>query len=179
MTLEELLKEYERRVQDAQRIGAIAPVDKIYGVVLDELTALDGVSTPVGMMNTTEAGNLLRKAPKTVARWARLGRFPGAVRANGLTGEWMLPPEAVWDVANGRSPKQDARPKLWSPRFAQHYSSKRPGSKVQLTSMHYADQVAGGQVISRRVLTNPIFCVRLTSGVKLAHASGVKEDLAL
>ena len=62
---------------DSKR-SATAPSATVYGIVLDELRALDGIAVQDRMMDTAEAARVLSLAPKTVAKWAGEGRFSGA-----------------------------------------------------------------------------------------------------
>lgn len=114
MKLAELVAEYERRRLEARRHGATAPLATIYGVVLDELRSVDGHASPDRMMDTGEAARVLSLAPKTVARWAAAGRFPGA-RKTSEGGEWRIPARAVYEAA-GSPPSRDAIaiPRLWT-----------------------------------------------------------------
>ena len=115
MKLPELVLEYERRRLEAQRHGSTAPLATIYGVVLDELRALDGIAFADRLVDTTEAAGILSVAPKTVARWAADGRFPGA-RKTSDEGEWRLPAREVYaEAGHGASLRTEATiPKLWT-----------------------------------------------------------------
>ena len=94
MKLAELVLEYEGRRLEAERHGATAPSATVYGIVLDELRALDGIAVQDRMMDTAEAARVLSLAPKTVAKWAGEGRFSGAHKTSDA-GEWRIPAQAV------------------------------------------------------------------------------------
>ena len=113
MTLAELVVEYEQRRHEAQRHCAMAPLAATYGVVLEELRAVDGIAMQDRLMDTVEAASVLSLAPKTVAKWAAAGRFSGAHKTS-EAGEWRLPSRAVYDLA-GSHPNREATaiPKLW------------------------------------------------------------------
>jgi hypothetical protein len=115
MTREELAGVWERRMADAIRLKATAPVAQVMKVVLEEFATLDGQDQVDRMMDTNEAGRVLNRAPKTIRRWCQQGRFPGAWQTGGDTGEWQIPSQAVYTLASGSpTPQPSNRPKLWT-----------------------------------------------------------------
>lgn len=116
MNLPELVEEYERRRAEAARHGARAPLAKIYGVVLEELRQLDGTARPDRRVTTGEAADLLGVSPKTVRRWLRDGRFPGAEKTteNG-GGEWRIPAREIYRAVGTEPDPGTGTPRLWSP----------------------------------------------------------------
>ena len=113
MRLAELVIVYERRRLEAHRQRSQAPLEAVYGAVLEELRALDGFETPDRMMNTAEAAGVLAVAPKTVAKWAAEGRFPRAQKTSEC-GEWRIPAREVYGLAGHPTPHQAKRPRLWT-----------------------------------------------------------------
>lgn len=116
MTPEELIREYERRLQDAQRFGTLAPLDKAIVAFLEDLRHLDGVGTPERLMDTGEAAEILGLSQKTVRKWLRVGRFPGAQKTNGKEGEWRIPAREVHAEAGNTKSQRTLSPKLWVPK---------------------------------------------------------------
>lgn len=92
-TLHEVLAEYERRRQHAERTGATAPMAAVYDVVIEELEKLQG-DTPDDL-STSEVAELLGMNPQTVARKAAEGIFQGAWKTSGVSGDWRIPRAAV------------------------------------------------------------------------------------
>lgn len=111
MTLADLVAEYGKRRLEAEQHGATAPLAKVYGLVLADLQALDGVATADRFVGTAEAARILNVAPKTVARWAADERFHGA-RKTSDGGEWLIPLRAVYEDA-GRDATARSIPRLW------------------------------------------------------------------
>ncbi len=115
MTHGELIRDYERRLQDAKRFGTHAPLDKAISAFLDDLRALDGLAPPAALMDTAQAAQILNISPKTVRKWCMKGRFPGARQTNGQRGEWRIPSSDVFAEAGNPPPKRPRSPKLWIP----------------------------------------------------------------
>ena len=92
MTLADLIRELERRRSDAEDVGATAPVAKVYGAVLDELRAVDGVPAFEARVSTGEAAEIEGVSRATVAKWCADGRYPHAEKtSDGRGGEWRIP----------------------------------------------------------------------------------------
>ena len=110
MTLQELVLEFERRRAEAAQHGATAPIAAVYAIVLEELRRLDGTESVVRWMSTREAAAVLAVHTRTVARWCKDGRFPGATKTSDLTGRWRIPAGEVYNQAGDH---KKATPRLW------------------------------------------------------------------
>ena len=116
MTHGELIREYERRLEDARRYGALAPLDKAIGAFLEDLRQLDGFANPERLMDSAEAAETLGLSQKTVRKWIKVGRFPGARKTNGEEGEWRIPAREVHAEAGNTKSQRTLSPKLWVPK---------------------------------------------------------------
>lgn len=113
MTVPELIRQYERLRLDAERVGATAPLAKVYAAFIEELRSAGNVGGSERMMSTTEAASELGVEPKTIANWCADGRFPGAKKTSPRRGRWRIPSRDVYAFfgeKNGSSP-----PRLWTP----------------------------------------------------------------
>ena len=111
MTLEELtaqLREEEQRAEDEDATVKLAPVLRRLVGYLD---LVDGQGMPPTMADCNTAAFRLGVTPTTVARWAKAGRFDGAVKTSGKAGEWRIPLASVTLVR--AQPKTTK--KLWRP----------------------------------------------------------------
>lgn len=109
MTLQELLRDYERRRLDAERFGTSAPLAKVFGEILHDLRTVDGIGNAEVLMTTDEAATALKVARKTVAKWCVAGRFPNAHKTS-EAGEWRIPSSDVYVVLGKR---RATIPRLW------------------------------------------------------------------
>jgi hypothetical protein len=116
MRLEELMTLYERRAAEAREHGSTAPLERVYALVLEDLRRLDGVGSPDRVMDTAEAASALGVRPKTVRSWCGEGRFAGARRTSGKTGEWRIPAAEVIREAGAVVPPRTSSPRLWTPK---------------------------------------------------------------
>lgn len=115
MKLAELIEEYENRLERAEELGTLAPLERIYASVLDDLRKLDGVPDGARYLSTSEAADRLGVKPATVATWASEGRFPGAFKtAEGRAGEWRIPASDL----SGADPRA-------------HRAEEEPGDRVR------------------------------------------------
>lgn len=113
MTVPELIRQYERLQLDADRVGATAPLARVYATFLEELRSAGNAVGVGSMMSTTEAASELGVESKTVANWCADGRFPGATKTSPKRGRWRIPSRDVYAFfgeKNGNSP-----PRLWTP----------------------------------------------------------------
>ena len=112
MTKAELIEMYERRRAEAAQTGAMAPLAKVYRVVLDELGGLDGVDV-TEFVGTAQASKVWGVSSKTAAKWLKDGRCPGAHKTSGKNGEWRIPTREVHALNGARAAAPSTRPRLW------------------------------------------------------------------
>ena len=105
MTRAELCAEWQRRKAEALETGATAPVAKLANVILDQLERLDGHDGTARLMTTADAATVLRVSKKTIRGWCGKGRFPGATKTSGRSGDWRIPSSDVYTLA-GAEPKR-------------------------------------------------------------------------
>ena len=108
MTLPEVLAELERERVKADREDCLAKKEPVLQWVIDLLQRVDDTGTPQ-RVKCEAAGFMLGVTPTTVQRWAKSGRFPGAVKSSGDTGEWLIP---VADL-KAWQPNKPNRKRLW------------------------------------------------------------------
>lgn len=109
-TLHDFIADLEQRAHDADAMKSSAPVGATLRWVVRQLRELGGADLPDRMLTTEGAARILGvKSPRTVERWCREGRFDGAYRTSGDTGQWRLPSRSVYSGA--RQPKRTT-PKL-------------------------------------------------------------------
>ena len=113
MTITELIRQYERLGLEADRVGALAQLARVYASFVEELRSVSSVEGFDRMMSTMEAASALGVKPKTIANWCADGRFPGAKKTSPKRGRWKIPSGDVYAFfgkKNGSSP-----PRLWTP----------------------------------------------------------------
>ena len=91
MRLGELVAEWQRRKVEAERVGATAPLSKVYETVIADIEMIDGEGQAAKFVDCNAAAFHLGVTPTTVARWAKAGRFEGAAKTSGKSGEWRIP----------------------------------------------------------------------------------------
>lgn len=96
MTLTEYLNVLRKRSQDAEKMGATAPVHKVLAQIADELESVHDM--PDRPMTTAEAAAYMGYTKQYVAALCRNGSLPGAERPHG--GEWRIPRDAVREYMN-------------------------------------------------------------------------------
>jgi hypothetical protein len=96
MNRADLLAVWQRRLTEAELVDATAPVARIYQVCIDEVRRLDGNANGQHMMSTKDAGKVLGVASRTVARYCKAGRFPGARKTSEDSGDWRIPSDEVY-----------------------------------------------------------------------------------
>ena len=95
MTIAEMIRQYQARLADAERVGATAPLASVYALVLDDLRALAPTVEGSRMLTAAQAAQRLGLRPKTITNWAGLGRLPGAVNSSSEGGVWLVPSSAL------------------------------------------------------------------------------------
>ncbi len=113
MTVADLIRQYERLRLDAERVGATAPLARVYATFIEELRSAGNAGGIERMMSTMEAASELGVEAKTIANWCADGRFPGAQKTSPKRGRWRIPSRDVYAFfgeKNGNSP-----PRLWIP----------------------------------------------------------------
>lgn len=102
MRLDELLDVYRRRREEAKKLEARADLAAVYGVVIAELEDLDVVG-PDRMLTVGEVAELEGVADTTIRRRCKAGRYKGAEKTSGETGDWRIPASALSrEVQDGR-----------------------------------------------------------------------------
>lgn len=91
MTLSDYVGELHARADQAEAVGATAPVHKMYRTIADELLSVSGAEPRP--WTTAEVARYLSYTRQHVATLCRVGYFPGAEKPNG--GEWRIPAESV------------------------------------------------------------------------------------
>lgn len=117
MELTDLIEDLERRRAEAARIGATAPVSKLYGRILEELRQVDGTPNGGRFVGTGEAAEILGVSRKTVRRWCNPNdpRLPGARKTSGEDGVWRIPLKEVYREVGVDPGPSTSTPKLWEP----------------------------------------------------------------
>ena len=96
MTLDELMRVYQRRLDDAVP-GELVPVEAAFRRLLGELALVEqGSGIVATYINTAQAARRLGLTSKTVANYCEQGKFAGARKSgdNG-GGRWMIPVSAL------------------------------------------------------------------------------------
>ena len=113
MTVPELIRQYERLRLDAERVGATAPLARVYATFIEELRSAGSGGGSESMMSSKEAASELGVEPKTVANWCADGRFPGAKKTSPKRGRWRIPSRDVYAFFGAKN--GNGSPKLWTP----------------------------------------------------------------
>lgn len=101
MNVEELRREYKRKAVEAARIGAMAPLHRVYEEFADILARTDGRPARLGFATTEEAAAILPLKRDTISRKCSAGEFPGARKTGGEGGHWMIPWESIYAYLAG------------------------------------------------------------------------------
>lgn len=90
VTLADLMRDLDRKRRDAETVGATAPLANVYGAMLEQLRAVDGVPAFEPRVSTTEAAAIEGVSRATIAKWCADGRYPRAEKTS-EAGEWRIP----------------------------------------------------------------------------------------
>ena len=101
----------ERVVEDDRMPSLRVHPSEVRRAVLELLHDIDGQAA-TDRVTCFEAARYLGISATTVQRWCKRGRFPGAEKTSGETGEWRIPLDAL-PAAFHRRQKDDG--KLWTP----------------------------------------------------------------
>ncbi len=112
MTVRELIDRYQRRQIEATRLKATGSLAEAYLLFLEDLRGLDGKANAGGYVGTEEAGKILTLDPRTVARKAARGDFPGACKTSGQRGEWRIPLSSLEDEPMAQHPARNGVSRL-------------------------------------------------------------------
>lgn len=113
MNLTDLMAELEERARVADATESVAPVAKVYRLIISELGRMDGLETAGRWLDTAEAADVLGVSPKTIRKWCAAGRFP-SVRKTSADGEWRIPAIEVYADAGRETGRNGTTvPKLW------------------------------------------------------------------
>jgi hypothetical protein len=95
--LETLRREYRRKAAEAREVGALAPLDRVYDQVAEDLGRVNGRAERGGWATTEQAAAVLPLQPDTISRKCAAGEFAGARKTGGSGGGmWMIPWESVY-----------------------------------------------------------------------------------
>lgn len=96
MTLRDVLAQLAARRADCDRLHAQVDAAALLGEILDLLERVDGAEAVAGRdLTTREAAALLGLDSRTIERYCRAGRLPGAFKTSGETGDWRVPAAAL------------------------------------------------------------------------------------
>lgn len=105
MTLESLIRDCERRYQDALETGARLDAAKTWASMADKLKKVQlGAPPQDEAWTTAKVGRKLSVTAETVAGYCKQGLFPNAYRTNGDSGPWRIPPADVTAYIRSRKP---------------------------------------------------------------------------
>lgn len=107
--LSEALEDWRKRLHDAEEAGYLVRADVLIRNFLKTLSWLgdDAEAVSDGMLKPSVVAGLYAVHPKTVAKRARAGHWPGARRTNGESGHWRIPAVAVYADLARKSPKPE------------------------------------------------------------------------
>ena len=97
MTLREVLTQLAARRADYGRLRAHVEASALLDDVISMLERVDGTETASGHDLTTRRAAALLGLDnhRTVERYCRAGRLPGAYKTSGETGDWRVPAAAI------------------------------------------------------------------------------------
>ena len=105
MTLESLIRDCERRYQDALETGGLLDAAKTWASMADKLKQVQISAPPEDEAWTTaKVGRKLSVEAETVAGYCKQGLFPNAFRTSGNNGHWRIPPADVTAYIRSRKP---------------------------------------------------------------------------
>lgn len=105
MRLPELLETYRRRREDAEQHRSEGPLAQFYDVVIGELEDLEAVS-PEQKLSAQEVAEIEGVTDTTIRRQCKAGKWPGAKKTSGETGEWRIPARLVLRGGRDTKPKR-------------------------------------------------------------------------
>lgn len=105
MRLPELLETYRRRREEAEQHGSIGLIADFYAIVIGELEDLEAVS-PEQKLSAQEVAEIEGVTDTTIRRQCKAGKWPGAEKTSGETGEWRIPARLVLRGGRDTKPKR-------------------------------------------------------------------------
>lgn len=104
MRVTELREKYLRKIPEAERTEARAPLSTVYQVFVEDLDELDRIGEEPVYLTTTDVAERFEVKPKTVATWCRDGRFPNAFKTGeDGEGEWRIPTDDLRGHETGQT----------------------------------------------------------------------------
>jgi excisionase family DNA binding protein len=96
VTLREVLAQLAARRADYGRLRAHVEAAALLDDVIAILEGVDGREAAAGRdLTTREAAAVMGLDSRTVERYCRAGRLPGAFKTSGETGDWRVPSTAI------------------------------------------------------------------------------------